>query len=141
MKIDFEGRVWEFDPDTVTVQQGIAIWLAHGLTLLDWEEGMERGDPRALQSTYWLMLTQDGAVKPIKDCDFAVGPFSQALAAAQEAAAQEAAAQEAAAAASAPAVEPEPVPTQPGAPPSPERPSPTDTTPPPSGQEAAPGTA
>ena len=136
MKIDFEGRVWEFDPDTVTVQQGIAIWLAHGLTLLDWEEGMERGDPRALQSTYWLMLTQDGAVKPIKDCDFAVGPFSQALAAAQEAAAQEAAA-----AASAPAVEPEPVPTQPGAPPSPERPSPTDTTPPPSGQEAAPGTA
>ena len=131
MKIDFEGRVWEFDPDTVTVQQGIAIWLAHGLTLLDWEEGMERGDPRALQSTYWLMLTQDGAVKPIKDCDFAVGPFSQALAAAQEAAA----------AASAPAVEPEPVPTQPGAPPSPERPSPTDTTPPPSGQEAAPGTA
>ena len=132
MKIDFEGRAWEFDPDTVTVQQGIAIWLAHGLTLLDWEEGMERGDPRALQSTYWLMLAQNGAVKPIKDCDFAVGPFSQALAAAQEAAA----------AANAPVPDPEPVPTQPGGTAaSPEPSSPTDTTPPPSGQEAAPGTA
>jgi hypothetical protein len=124
VKIDFEGRVWEFDPNVVDVQQGIAIWLAHGLTLLDWEEGMERADPRALQCTYWLMLAQNGTVKAIKDCNFAVGPFSVALQAAQEAEA----------AANAPAVEPEPVPTQPGGTAaSPELSSPTDTTPPPGG--------
>lgn len=132
MKIDFEGQVWEFDPNLVDVQQGIAIWLAHGLTLLGWEEGMETADPRALQSTYWLMLAQNGVTKPIKDCNFAVGPFSLALQTAQEAEL----------AANAPEPEPEPVPTQPGGTAaSPEPSSPADTTLPPGGQEAAPGTA
>lgn len=131
MKIDFEGRAWEFSPDVVDVQQGIAIWLAYGMTLQDWEQGMEHADPRALQCTYWLMLQQNGVVKPIKDCNFAVGPFSVALLAAQEAEEAET------------PPEPEPVPTQPGATAASPEPSSQTTTTPPLGEpeEAVPGTA
>jgi hypothetical protein len=131
MKIDFEGQVREFSPDAVTVKQGIAIWLAHGMTLEDWENGMQHGDARAMQSAYWLMLQQNGVTKPIADCDFAVGPFSVALLAAQEAEEAET------------PPEPEPVPTQPGATAASPEPSSQTTTTPPLGEpeEAVPGTA
>jgi hypothetical protein len=89
MNINFEGRTWKFDQDTITVKQGIAIHLAHGLTILDMLNGLKALDPRAIQADYWLMLQQNGITKPIADCDFDSLAFMAALGEATDAEATE----------------------------------------------------
>jgi hypothetical protein len=89
MNINFEGRTWKFDQDTITVKQGIAIHLAHGLTILDLLNGIKALDPRAIQADYWLMLQQNGITKPIADCDFDSLAFMAALGEATDAEATE----------------------------------------------------
>lgn len=89
MKVEFEGRTWEYDEDRVSVQQAIAFHFAYGFNILDWQLAIEKLDPRALQCCYWLMLQQAGVVGPLKDCDFAVVEFAAAYRAAQDAEAAE----------------------------------------------------
>lgn len=79
MKIEFEGVAREFDWKSVTVKQGIAIYLAHHITIAEYLDGLTKSDPRALQSAYWLMLQQAGTVKPIADCDFDAIAFAEAI--------------------------------------------------------------
>lgn len=128
MIITWDGRTWDFDPEQMDIQQGIAIFLAWGFTLEGYEEAAEHADPRALQCMYWLMLQQNGIEKPIKECNFDLVPYFMAI---QEAQAAEAASKAAA--------EPEPElgPTPPAGPPSPEPPTPPATTPPPPAPEEA----
>lgn len=83
MKITFEGRDWEFDETEITVKQGIAIYLVHSITIAEFSEGLVMLDPRALQAGYWLMLQQNGVVKPIADCDFRAAAFAEAYATAR----------------------------------------------------------
>src|ERR1700727_1056043 len=114
MKIEFEDRVWEFDPEQIDLQQAIAIQLTYGFTLNDWYEATEKADARALQCLYWLMLQQNGVIKPIKDCNCKIIALGEAFSAAQEA--EEAAAK---AAKEAEAAKPDPTlpPSPPGGPP------------------------
>lgn len=127
MKIDFEGRTWEFSQETIGVKQGLAIHFAYGLTIRALLEGIQQLDVRAIQCDYWLMLQQNGIEKPIKDCEFDTLAFMAALGDAREAEeAAEKAAQEAAEAAEVQAV---PTSLPPGDPASPTSGTPTDTTP------------
>jgi len=123
MIINFEDRDWDFQLEEIDLKQAIAIQLAYGFTLDDWYQALEHSDARALQCLYWLMLQQNGVIKPIAECNCKIMALGEAMAAAQEAAA--------AAAKAAEAAEPEPDPTQPpsltGAP-SPEQSSRPDTT-------------
>lgn len=80
MKIDFEGRTWEFDESEITVKQGIVIHLAHGITIAEFSQGLITMDARALQAGYWLMLQQNGVIKPIAELDFKAVPFAEAYA-------------------------------------------------------------
>ena len=84
MNIDFEGRTWEYDEDRVTVQQAMVLHLAYGLTIKAWQAAIPELDPRALQFCYWLMLQQNGVIRPLKDCDFAAVEFIAAYSAAQQ---------------------------------------------------------
>jgi hypothetical protein len=128
VKINFEGRDWDFDETQITVKQGIVIHLAHGMTIAEFSAGLPALDARSLQAAYWLMKQQNGVVLPIKDCDFRAVPFAEAYgeAYAAEKAAEEAQAEKAAEEAAA-------VPTSPppAGPASPTSGTPADTIPPP----------
>lgn len=129
MIIEFEGREWQYDEDKVSVQQAMALHLAHGLTIKAWQAGISELDPRSLQFCYWLMLSQNG-VKPglLKDLDFAVVEFIGAYSDAQPA--------EVVAEAEAVVADPTP-PSPPEDPPSTEPSTPTDTTPTPHARRPA----
>jgi hypothetical protein len=96
VKIEFEGRTWEFDEREIDVRQGIVIHMVHGMTIAEFSAGLPELDARSLQSAYWLMLQQNGVVKPIADCNFKAVAFAEAYG---EAYAAEVAAREAQAAA------------------------------------------
>jgi hypothetical protein len=126
MNVNFEGRTWEFDQNTITVLQGIAMHLAYGLTIKGLLLGIQEMDPRAIQCDYWLMLQQNGVTRPIKECEFDAIAFLAALGDARQA---EEAPEEAAAEAEVPTSLP------PGEAPSPESATPTGTTLPHRGRE------
>lgn len=115
MKIHFEDRDWEFDQGAIDLQQAIAIQLAYGFNLNDWYQGLEDADARALQCLYWLMLQQNGIVKPIKECNCPIMALAEALTEAQQA---EAAAAKAAREAEKAEPDPTPLPSLPDVPPS-----------------------
>lgn len=141
MKIDFEGRLWEFSQEDITIKQGMAIYLAYGLTIRGLLEGIQNLDVRAIQCDYWLMLQQNGVEKPIKDCDFDPLAFMAAMGEARDREAAEEAAEEkrkaAEAAEAAPAF---PTSPPPGAPASSAPAYPTATTPQPAVPMTQPGT-
>jgi uncharacterized membrane protein len=83
VKIEWDGRPWDFDESEITVKQGIVIHLAHGITVAEFSQGLVTMDARALQAGYWLMLQQNGVIKPIADCDFKAVPFAEAYATAR----------------------------------------------------------
>lgn len=152
MKIDFEGRTWEFDADAITLKQGVAIHMAYGMTVLEMLDGLrildkppdgdgtvrDYGgtrplDSRSLHCLYWLMLQQDGQRKALADADANVVNLMTAYMEGLKAEV------EAQAAAGQPDPEPDVVPTSP---PPGDRPWPghgyqTDTTPQPSGPQHA----
>lgn len=136
MKLTFEGRDWEYDPQRITVRQAMAFQAAYGFTLQTYEQAIEDADPRALQCLYWLILDQNDVRGPLTECDFDITEVFTAISDASEALRAALAAEKAAAGAV-----PE-VPTRPGGPPSRERRSPLATTRPGPGQpEGASGTA
>ena len=119
MRIEFEGREWDFDPERITLKQGVAMHLAYGFNLDQWFEALSDTDPRALQCLWWLMLQQDGQVLPLKDADCSLIQLAAAFGDSQDEEAGEAEG------------EPEPDPTPPSppaAPPSPGPSTPTDGT-------------
>lgn len=120
MIINLDDREYTYDEDRITLKQGIAIHLAYGFTVSAWLKAMTDADPRAWQCAYWLMLQQNGEVKPIADCDGPLIEFMSAYADAQQA--------ETAAEA---APDPTSLPSMSGAPASPEPATPPDTTQPP----------
>jgi hypothetical protein len=103
MIITFEGRDWDFRDDKIGIQQAMAMHLEHGLTLRAWQEGITDLDPRAIQCSYWLMLQQNGEIRPLRGLDFEAIEFMAAYIAALQAEREKEAA--------------EPDPTQDGSPP------------------------
>lgn len=121
MIIEFEGKSWQYDEDAVTVQQAMALHLAHGLTIKAWQQAIPELDPRAVQFCYWLMKQQNGEKKtPLKDCEFPAVEFMSAYMAGLKADVAEEDEEE---------PEPDPTPpSPPDAPPSPGPSTPTATT-------------
>ena len=127
MKIDFEGRTWDFDEDEIDLKQATVLYMTYKMTLGEWIEGIGKADQRALGFAYWLMLQQNGVVKPIADCNPKIVAFAVAYGTAREeaAAANAVAEAEAATVAAVPTIPPSPS----GDPPSPEPSTPTATSP------------
>ena len=140
---DFEGRDWEFDIDSVTVDQWRELKRKYKMTPKACNDGLEEVDPDALTFAYWVMLDQNGrAGQPLGDnLKFDLIKFNNALGTATEEAGKQAKAakqaelEEAAAAAV-------PTASRPAGLPSPEPPSLPDTTPLPPGEtpDPQPGT-
>lgn len=119
MRITFEGREWDFDMESITLKQGVAMHLAYGFNLDQWLEALQDTDPRALQCLWWLMLQQDGQVMPLKDADCSLIQLAAAFGDSQD---EEEEPEE--------PEEPDPTPPSPPAvPPSPAPPTRTATTP------------
>ena len=97
MKIEYEGVVYDFDFDDITVKQAIKIEKHTGMTLQEWgralfpEEEGNATDLIAMQALGWLVL-YGGRDIPVDDCDFKIMKLIEAFAQAAEregAAAQE----------------------------------------------------
>ena len=69
MQIEFEGRTWEFDPDDLDVKQATVLYVTYQMTIMQYSQGFDVLDQRAYHFAYWLMLQQNGVVKPIADCN------------------------------------------------------------------------
>ena len=79
MKIDYDGKQYEFDLDEIDVSQATTIKRKFGLTLLSLESGLREGDPDALRCIYWLMLTQAGERVNIDNVNFKIVKFANAI--------------------------------------------------------------
>jgi hypothetical protein len=80
LKIDFEGREWDFEPsDDLDVKQAMVLHLAHGMTIAEYSSGIDGLDQRAYHFAYWLMLQQNGVVKPIAECNPKIVQFAAAV--------------------------------------------------------------
>lgn len=122
MKVEFEGREWEFEPsDDLDVKQAMVLHLTHGMTISQYSKGFDDLDQRAYHFAYWLMLQQNGEVKPIAECNPKIVRFIEAVtnARVEEAARLKAEADAKAAAEAAQAPAPELPPFPPAAAPSP----------------------
>ena len=91
--VHFEGRDWEFEDDRLTIAQAMVMHAEHGLTLRAWQDGIKELDPRAIACSYWLMLQQNGVVKPLREVDFEPVTFMTAYIEALEAGKQATAAE------------------------------------------------
>lgn len=108
MKIDFEGRVWDYEPDELDVRQAMVLHMTYGLTIKAWNNGFTELDQRCYHFAYWHMLQQAGVVKKIGDCNPRIIDYISAYVDAQQAEAAKAEAE----------AEPEPVPFPQDGPPS-----------------------
>ena len=88
LTVRFEDRDWAFDDDKVTLAQAMVFHQEHGLTLRGWQDGIKELDPRSIACSYWLMLQQNGIIKPLRDVDFEVLEFMSAYVEAMQAEAE-----------------------------------------------------
>ncbi len=85
MQVTYEGTVYEFDMDEVTVKQAIKIEKHMGCTLDEWGKQLEKGGSMlALQALGWLILF-GGKTIPVEDADFKIVRLGESFAAAMAA--------------------------------------------------------
>jgi hypothetical protein len=79
MKLDFEGRTWQFDLDDVTTQQGEVIQGYTGLSVYSWynsiTDGNDLGWLKRMNALYWAIREQNPDSDPVPIADVNVAPF------------------------------------------------------------------
>ena len=78
MIIEYEGQLYPYDLDDVTVKQALKIEKFMGCSLTEWGKKLQAGDLRARQAVGWLILHQGGDT-PIEDTDFKMAKLSEAI--------------------------------------------------------------
>jgi hypothetical protein len=78
LKITYEGTVYDFDLDDLSVKQAQKIEKHIGGTLADWEAGLGRASADCLQAVAWLIFT-GGDKTPIADVDFKIMKLAKAM--------------------------------------------------------------
>jgi len=75
VKIEFEGRAWQFEMDEITVRQGESIAAYTGLSLSAWYRSLLDPDSlswmKSMQCLYWLIREQNGESIALESADFA----------------------------------------------------------------------
>jgi hypothetical protein len=89
MKVDYEGKTYNFELEEITVSQATVLKRRLGLTLLSLDAGLNEGDPDALRAVYWLMLDQSGERVDIDEVDFKIVKLANAVQAAADKEAEE----------------------------------------------------
>lgn len=79
MKVAYEGTDYDFDLDELDISQATQIYRKYSLTLLSLETGLREGNPDALRSLYWLMLTQSGQKVNLDNVNFKIVKFANAV--------------------------------------------------------------
>ena len=83
MKIDFEGRTWDLDLESISMDEAVEITSFTGVPLAKWEAALTDADHpawlKSLQCLYWLMRAQNSEPVPLGTGSFAVLKFYSAL--------------------------------------------------------------
>jgi hypothetical protein len=98
MKIEFEGKVWSYDDDLITVGQAEVIEAApggwswtltdektgtseprSGRSVYDWRQAVGESSARAFRYLYWVMREQNGDPVPLEEVSFAFPRFVAAF--------------------------------------------------------------
>jgi ABC-type Zn uptake system ZnuABC Zn-binding protein ZnuA len=94
MKIEFEGKTWQLEPDDIRNRQAEAIFDYTGLTVSKWLQSLAKDveEPKWIRSwdaMYWLMLVQNEPPHPASpaEVDYPLYRFAQVYLQAVEAAA------------------------------------------------------
>jgi hypothetical protein len=78
MKIDYDGQVYDWDDEALTVAQGLAIEKHTGGTLLDWDQGLLSARTDCYQALYWVVLRGGDPGVKIAALEFPVLKFARA---------------------------------------------------------------
>jgi hypothetical protein len=86
MRIEWNGRTWDFDAEEVTMKQAFVIKdstkddvYPAGRSLGAWNRGLNDAEPSCVRAAYWLMFQQAELPCPIGDLEFSVVKFNNAL--------------------------------------------------------------
>lgn len=79
IKVDWNGKVYTLNIKRVDVAQGMEFLNTHRLTILEYNQGIEKLDPRSIQCLMWLMLQQNGERARLKDLNFDVFDYMEAV--------------------------------------------------------------
>ena len=79
MKIDWNGKLYNYDPNAIDVRQAMGIWSHTGLGLVSWESAVKDMRPDALVALVWVMKQQNGEVCAINELEFELIPFMRAM--------------------------------------------------------------
>lgn len=84
LKVEWDGRTYSLDIKQVDVRQAMNILNIHGLTVKAYNEGIVQLDPRSQQALMWLMLDQNGVKTNMRDLNFDIFEFMDAINTAKE---------------------------------------------------------
>lgn len=88
-EIEWDGKVYTYDPEDINVRHGFVIKQHTGLDLKPWEDSLRDGNVASWQALMWLLKQQNGERTQIATEDFAVVKFMNTFNAAMEAASEE----------------------------------------------------
>lgn len=94
--VEWAGKTYSYDPEDITVRQGMVIKTYTGLDLKPWEHALNDGDVKSWQALMWLMKQMNGERTQIQTEDFPIVRFMNTFNQASQDAADAQAAEEAA---------------------------------------------
>ena len=79
MKLDFEGRTWQFELDEVTTRQGETIQAYTGVSVFAWYNSLPDAEHpdwlKRMNALYWAIREQNPDTNPVPIADVDVAPF------------------------------------------------------------------
>ena len=79
MKIEYEGQVYDYDDENLTVAQGMAIERHIEGTLLDWQQGLMNARTACYQALAWVIFRGGDPAVKIADVEFPVIRLAKAF--------------------------------------------------------------
>lgn len=73
--VEWAGKKYHYDPEDITVRQGMVIKTYTGLDLKPWETALDNGDVKSWQALMWLMKQMNGERTQIQTEDFPIVKF------------------------------------------------------------------
>lgn len=79
MTFDIDGKPYEFDQNKLALAESIMVHEESGLTIADFNTGLQNMHPLALKSMVWLAKRRAGEAVRYKDIEFDVIAFANSI--------------------------------------------------------------
>ena len=70
MKVTIDGTQYEYDPESLTNTEAMALEAALGMTFKQWSEMLQQGSVSALTGLVWMIQKRDEPAKRFSDVVF-----------------------------------------------------------------------